>query len=101
MARDYKRENKVTKSKPKNIAKRVARNKARREAIRKGRVSVGDGKELDHIKPISKGGSNKKSNIRITTKSQNSSFDRNPDKSVKKNRLNKRKTKRRTTTKNA
>tara|TARA_R110000737_G_scaffold73681_1_gene102551 strand:+ start:2606 stop:2911 length:306 start_codon:yes stop_codon:yes gene_type:complete len=101
MARDYKRENKVTKSKPENIAKRVARNKARREAIRKGRVSVGDGKELDHIKPISKGGSNKKSNIRITTKSQNSSFDRNPDKSVKKNRLNKRKTKRKTTTKNA
>ena len=47
-----KSENKVTKSKPENIAKRVARNKARREAIRKGRVSVGDGKELDHIKPI-------------------------------------------------
>ena len=101
MARNYRRENEVTKSKPKNIAKRVARNKARREAIRKGRVSVGDGKELDHIKPISKGGSNKKSNIRITTKSQNSSFDRNPDKSVRKNRLNKRKTKRKTTTKNA
>ena len=89
--RDYKRENKVTKSKPKNIAKRVARNKARRKAIREGRVRVGDGKELDHIKPLSKGGSNKKSNIRITTKSQNSSFDRNPDKSVKKNRLNKKK----------
>ena len=65
MARDYKRENRVTKSKPKNIAKRVARNKARRKAIREGRVRVGDGKELDHIKPISKGGSNKKSNIRI------------------------------------
>ncbi len=99
MARDYKRENRVTKSKPKNIAKRVERNKARREAIRKGQVSVGDGKELDHIKPISKGGSSKNSNIRITTKSQNSSFDRNPDRSVKKNRLNK--TKRKTTKKNA
>ena len=99
MARDYKRENRVTKSKPKNIAKRIERNKARREAIRKGQVSVGDGKELDHIKPISKGGSSKNSNIRITTKSQNSSFDRNPDRSVKKNRLNK--TKRKTTKKNA
>lgn len=93
MARDYKRENEVTKSKPKNIAKRVKRNKARRKAIRAGLVRVGDGKELDHIQPISKGGSNKKSNIRITTKSQNSSFDRNPDKSVKKNRLNKKKKK--------
>jgi 5-methylcytosine-specific restriction endonuclease McrA len=89
--RDYKRENEVTKSKPKNIAKRVERNKARRKAIRDGLVSVGDGKELDHIKPISKGGTSNKSNIRLTTKSQNSSFDRNPDKSVKKNRLNKKK----------
>jgi 5-methylcytosine-specific restriction endonuclease McrA len=99
VARNYKRENEVTKSKPKNIAKRVARNKKRREYIREGRVRVGDGKELDHIKPISKGGSNKKSNIRITTKSQNSSFDRNPDKSVKKNRLNKKKKKTRKTRK--
>ena len=93
MERDYKRENEVTKSKPKNIAKRVERNKARRKAIRDGLVSVGDGKELDHIKPISKGGTSNKSNIRLTTKSQNSSFDRNPDKSVKKNRLNKNKKK--------
>jgi 5-methylcytosine-specific restriction endonuclease McrA len=93
VARDYKRENEVTKSKPKNIAKRVERNKARRKAIRDGLVSVGDGKELDHIKPISKGGTSNKSNIRLTTKSQNSSFDRNPDKSVKKNRLNKKKKK--------
>ena len=93
MARDYKRENEVTKSKPKNIAKRVERNKAQRKAIRDGLVSVGDGKELDHIKPISKGGTSNKSNIRLTTKSQNSSFDRNPDKSVKKNRLNKKKKK--------
>jgi 5-methylcytosine-specific restriction endonuclease McrA len=93
VARDYKRENEVTKSKPKNIAKRVERNKARRKAIRDGLVSVGDGKELDHIKPLSKGGTSNKSNIRLTTKSQNSSFDRNPDKSVKKNRLNKKKKK--------
>jgi len=93
VARDYKRENEVTKSKPKNIAKRVERNKAQRKAIRDGLVSVGDGKELDHIKPISKGGTSNKSNIRLTTKSQNSSFDRNPDKSVKKNRLNKKKKK--------
>lgn len=93
MARDYERENEVTKSKLKNIAKRVKRNDLRKKAIRAGLVRVGDGKELDHIQPISKGGSNKKSNIRITTKSQNSSFDRNPDKSVKKNRLNKKKKK--------
>tara|TARA_R110000823_G_scaffold247454_1_gene371204 strand:+ start:519 stop:806 length:288 start_codon:yes stop_codon:yes gene_type:complete len=93
MARDYERENKVTKSKPKNIKKRVERNKVRTQAIKDGIVAKGDGKELDHIKPISKGGSSKKSNIRVTTKSENSSFDRNPDKSVKKNRLKKKPTK--------
>ena len=86
--RDYKKENEVTKSTPKNKEKRVVRNRVRREAIRDGLVKVGDGKELDHIKPISKGGSSKKSNIRVTTKSKNSSFDRNSDKSVKNNRLN-------------
>ena len=82
--RNYQKENEY-KAKPDQIAKRVARNKARREAIKDGRVSKGDGKEIDHIIPLSKGGSNDKSNTRIRTKSQNSSFSRNPDKSVKKN----------------
>jgi hypothetical protein len=84
-ARDYKRENELYKSKPDQIAKRVARNKARREAIQDGRVKKGDGKEIDHIIPLSKGGSNTKGNTRIRTKSQNSSFSRNSDNSVKKN----------------
>ena len=82
--RDYQKENKY-KAKPEQIKMRVARNKARRQAIREGKVSVGDGKELDHIKPLSKGGTNAKSNIRITTKSKNSSFSRNSDRSVKRN----------------
>lgn len=82
--RDYQKENKY-KAKPEQIKMRVARNKARRQAIREGKVAVGDGKELDHIKPLSKGGTNSKSNIRITTKSKNSSFSRNPDRSVKRN----------------
>lgn len=88
--RDYKRENELYKSKPDQIAKRVARNKARREAIRDGRVEKGDGKEVDHIIPLSKGGSNSKSNTRIRTKSQNSSFSRNPDNSVKQNKPKKK-----------
>ena len=83
--RNYKRENEIYKSKPDQIAKRVARNKMRREMIREGVVSVGDNKELDHVKPLSKGGANTRSNIRVTTKSKNSSFSRNADKSVKKN----------------
>ena len=85
MARDYKKENELYKSKPEQIKLRVARNKARRQAIKDGRVSKGDGKEIDHVIPLSKGGSNTKANTRIRTKSQNSSFSRNSDNSVKKN----------------
>lgn len=85
MARDYKKENELYKSKPEQIKLRVARNKARRQAIKDGRVEKGDGKEIDHVIPLSKGGSNTKTNTRIRTKSQNSSFSRNSDNSVKKN----------------
>ena len=84
MARDYKRENKVTKSKPKNIKKRVERNAARRMLERLGLVKKGDGKHVDHKKPLSKGGSNKRKNLRVKGGKKNSSFARNPDKSIKK-----------------
>jgi len=82
--RDYQKEN-IYKAQPEQIKLRVARNKARRQAIKDGRVEKGDGKEIDHVIPLSKGGSNTKANTRIRTKSQNSSFSRNSDNSVKKN----------------
>jgi hypothetical protein len=83
-ARDYQKENEY-KAQPEQIKLRVARNKARREAIKAGRVKKGDGKDIDHIVPLSKGGANIKSNTRVRTKSQNSSFSRNSDSSVKRN----------------
>ena len=86
MTRDYKRENKVTKSKPKNIKKRVLRNKARRMLERAGLVKKGDGKHVDHKKPLSKGGSNNRSNLRVRDGKKNSSFARNSNKSIKKKR---------------
>lgn len=46
-------------------AKRVMNNKARREAIREGRASVGDGTHVDHKVPLDKGGTNARSNLRI------------------------------------
>ena len=51
--------------------KRAARNKARRQAIAKGKVSKGDGKDIDHKKPLRKGGSTAESNTRVRSKTAN------------------------------
>ena len=51
--------------------KRVANNKARREAIRDGRVTKGDGKDVHHKKPLDKGGSAKKSNTKVVSQKTN------------------------------
>jgi len=74
--RDYKQENKY-KAKPAQIKARVERNAARREALKEGKVHKGDNKQVDHIKPLSKGGSNKKSNLRVTSAHLNDSYPRN------------------------
>ena len=84
MARDYKKEN-LYKAKPDQIKKRVLRNKARQQAIKEGKASVGDGTSVEHIKPLSKGGKNTAKNTKIVSFADNSSYDRNSDKSVRKN----------------
>jgi len=63
--RDYPAENKQYHGKPAVKERRVERNKARREMISEGRASKGDGTHVDHVKPLTKGGSNKKSNLRV------------------------------------
>ena len=55
---------------------RAARNKARRNAISKGAVKKGDDKELDHIVPLSKGGSKSLSNTRVISRRKNRSYKR-------------------------
>lgn len=47
MARNYQKET-AYESRPDQVRRRVARNRARRKAIREGKVRKGDGKELDH-----------------------------------------------------
>jgi 5-methylcytosine-specific restriction endonuclease McrA len=69
----YKKYHSSTKAKK----QRAARNKARREAEKEGKVRKGDGKEVDHIKPLSKGGTNAKSNRRVVSRRTNRSFARN------------------------
>ena len=81
--RDYKREVAQYTSKPEVKKKRAEQNAARREMIKKGLAHKGDGKDVDHKVPLSKGGTNSKSNLRVVDKSTNRSFSRNPDGSLK------------------
>lgn len=69
--RDYKKEYARDHASPEAKKDRAARNKARREAEAAGKVHKGDGKEVDHIKPLSKGGSNAPSNRRVVTREVN------------------------------
>jgi 5-methylcytosine-specific restriction endonuclease McrA len=50
---------------------RTERDLARRELAKEGKVSKGDGKDVDHIRPVSKGGTNSRSNLRAIPKSVN------------------------------
>lgn len=81
--RDYKRENELYNSRPENIKKRSERTTTRRQANAAGITHKGDGMDIDHIKPLSKGGKNVKSNERVVTASANRSFSRNADGSMK------------------
>lgn len=83
--RDYRREYDLYHSRPDQIAKRSERVTARREMEKAGKVSKGDGMDVDHKRPLSRGGSNANSNLRVRTSSANRSFQRNADGSVKRN----------------
>ena len=65
--RDYKKEYREYGGKPEHIKERYERNKARRMMG----LKVGDPREVDHIKPLSKGGSNSKRNLRIVSRKTN------------------------------
>lgn len=81
--RDYKQEYEKYQGTPEQIKNRAKRNAARREMEKKGLVRKGDGKDVDHKKPLSKGGSNAAGNLRVVDDSTNRSFRRNKDGSMK------------------
>ena len=58
-------------SSPKEVEKRVERNRARRHAIADGKVRVGDGNDIDHKKMLDLGGSGKDSNTRVVPAAKN------------------------------
>lgn len=76
MARNYVNEYREYHGKPEQVKKRALRVKARRMMEKAGRVRKGDGKDVDHVTPLSKGGGSGMSNLRAVPKSQNRSFAR-------------------------
>jgi len=71
---------------------RATRERARYDMDKKGtdkngngKADAREGKDIDHVKPLSKGGTNAKSNLRLKSASANRSFSRNSDHTVKKN----------------
>ncbi len=73
--RNYAQENKY-KKRPDQVKKREERNKARADMLKAGRVHKGDKMEVDHKKPLSRGGSNKASNLRVISQHKNDSYPR-------------------------
>ena len=65
--RNYRKEYDSYHSKPKQKKNRAARNAARK---RSG-LKVGDKREVDHKRPLSKGGSNGRKNTRVVSRSTN------------------------------
>ena len=70
MPRDYKKEYKEYHSKPEQKAKRAARGRAR-YAYEKANGDLPKDVEIDHKKPMRKGGGNAKSNLRPLKQSAN------------------------------
>lgn len=81
--RDHKQERKTQLARGEGEDNRK-RKQARRIATKLGMVKPKDGKDLDHKKALSHGGSNTPSNFQVLTPSQNRSFARTSSGAVKK-----------------
>ena len=67
--RDYEKEYRDYGGTEEQKKRRAQRNKARRQAIREGRVAKGDGKEIDHVAKNRKGKLGNK--VRVVSKTTN------------------------------
>ncbi len=79
--RDYKHEHALEMKKPKARKLRAERQRARRAMDAAG-VNR-DGKDIDHKTPLSRGGSNGKSNLRLVSPMTNRAFSQKQGKTVK------------------
>jgi hypothetical protein len=73
--RDYRAEYDKYQGTEQQKKNRAQRNKARRAAMRDGKVHKGDGKDVAHVKAFDKGGSNG-DGVRVESRSKNRSFRR-------------------------
>ena len=76
MRRNYRKEYDNYQSSPKQRRNNDKRKAARRLMEKEGKVKKGDGKDVAHKKPLAKGGSNKKGNLKVANRSKNRSFKR-------------------------
>ena len=81
--RDYKKERAAYDGTPKVMERNRARKKARYQLEKEGKVKKFDGKDVDHKKPLSKGGSTKRSNLRVLSAGKNRSYARNSKGGIK------------------
>jgi 5-methylcytosine-specific restriction endonuclease McrA len=91
--RDHKQEYKTQKARGENgtgsNSDSAKRHRLRRKMVKEGKVKPGQ--DVDHKKPLSKGGANTTANARAVSPSINRSFPRNPDGSMKSNSINRKK----------
>ena len=80
--RNYRREYELYQGTPEQLKKQSERHKARR-AYEKAHGKLPDNMDVDHVKPLSKGGTSKLSNLRALPKSKNRSFARTSTNKVK------------------
>lgn len=73
MTRDYKKEYQTYQGTPEQIAKRSQRNKARR-AYEKDHGNLPSTTDVDHKKPIKRGGTNANGNLRAVSEAKNSAW---------------------------
>lgn len=69
--RDYKKEYADYHSNSEQKKNRALRNKARYTLMKEGKVRKGDGLEVDHKNPLSKGGTNCRRNWKVVKRSTN------------------------------
>lgn len=82
--RDYQAEKIWEKEeKPNRVKQRATRNAARAMMMEEGRAKKGDGKDVDHKTPLSKGGDNSRKNLRMLKSTANRSVNRKANGSLK------------------